>query len=134
MIYVISKSTFGDYSVRDIQCNANWDCCPYSDYALIPNSMVDGILATNGYCDITLNAAGDEVASFTARAIPSVPPECCGTNTVLSVNGVCANTDGELTLTAANVGAIPKILSSAEYGTSLPPAGTAGRIFFKKVT
>lgn len=76
MIYVISKSTFGDYKVRDIQCNANWDCCPYSDYALIPESMVEGILATKGYCDITLNSAGTEVVSFTARSCPSVPEEC----------------------------------------------------------
>lgn len=78
MIYVISKSTFGSYNVRDIQCNANWDCCPYSDYALIPDSLVDGILATQGYCDITLNSSGTEVVSFTARAIPPAPKECRG--------------------------------------------------------
>ena len=77
MIYVISKSTFGSYNVRDIQCNANWDCCPYSDYALIPDNLVEGILATKGYCDITLDSAGTTVASFTARTIPSVQKECC---------------------------------------------------------
>lgn len=81
MIYVISKATFGSYNVRDIQCNANWCSCPYSDYALIPDSMVEGILATQGYCDITLNSDGTEVMSFTARAIPSVPEECCGERT-----------------------------------------------------
>lgn len=102
MIYVISKATFGSYNVRDIQCNANWDCCPYSDYALIPDSMVEGILATKGYCDITLNSAGTEVASFTARTIPSVEEECCGTNTVLSVNGKTANTAGEVSLAASD--------------------------------
>jgi hypothetical protein len=107
MIYVISKSTFGNYNVRDIQCNANWDCCPYSDYALIPESMVDGILTTKGYCDITLNSAGTEVASYKARTIPSVPEECCGTNTVLSVNGVTADLDGNVALSANNVGAAP---------------------------
>lgn len=105
MIYVISKATFGSYNVRDIQCNANWDCCPYSDYALIPDSMVEGILATKGYCDITLNSAGTEVTGFTARTIPSVPDECCGTNTVLSVNGKTANTAGEVSITASDVGA-----------------------------
>lgn len=107
MIYVISKDTFGSYNVRDIQCNANWDCCPYSDYALIPDSMVEEILATRGYCDITLNDTGTEVASYTARSIPDVPEECCGTNTILSVNGVTANNDGELTLTPGDVGAAP---------------------------
>lgn len=103
MIYVISKATFGSYNVRDIQCNANWDCCPYSDYALIPDSMVDGILATRGYCDITLNSDGTMVESFTARSIPSVREECCGTNTVLSVNGVKANADGNVTLTPIQI-------------------------------
>lgn len=98
MMYVISKATFGSYNVRDIQFNANWDICPYSDYAVIPDNLVEGILATQGYCDITLNAAGSEVVSFTAREIPSVPEECHGTNTVLSVNGVKANTSGEVTL------------------------------------
>jgi hypothetical protein len=77
VIYVISKSTFGSYNVRDIQCNANWDCCPYSDYVLIPDNLVESILATKGYCDITLDSAGTAVASFTARTIPSVPKECC---------------------------------------------------------
>lgn len=107
MIYVISKATFGSYNVRDIQCNANWDCCPYSEYALIPESMVDEILATQGYCDITLNDAGTEVLSYAARSIPTVQEECCGTNTVLSVNGVTANTDGAVTLTPGNIGAAP---------------------------
>lgn len=96
MIYVISKSTFGSYNVRDIQCNANWDCCPYSDYALIPDNLVEDILATQGYCDITLNDAGNAVTAFTARSIPSVPDECCGINTVLSVNGAKANSNGEV--------------------------------------
>ena len=75
MIYVISKTTCGNYNVRDIQCNANWDCCPYSDYARIPDSMVEDILATCGYCDITLNEDETEVVSFVAREIPKVPEE-----------------------------------------------------------
>ena len=75
MIHVISKSTFGDYNVRDIQCNANWCSCPYSDYALIPDSMVEEILATCGYCDITLNEEGTEVVSFVARENPNAPIE-----------------------------------------------------------
>ena len=107
MIYVISKATYGDYNVRDIQCNVNWDCCPYSEYALIPDDMVDEILATQGYCDITLNDSGNVVVSFVAREIPDIPEECCGENTVLSVNGVKADSRGEVSLVAANVGAAP---------------------------
>jgi methionine-rich copper-binding protein CopC len=45
---------------------------------LIPNNLVEGILATQGYCDIKLNAAGNEVVSFTARTIPDVKEECRG--------------------------------------------------------
>lgn len=75
MIYVISKATFGDCNVRDIQCNANWCSCPYSDYALIPDNLVDGILATCGYCDITLNSDGTEVVSFVAREKPPTTAE-----------------------------------------------------------
>ena len=108
MIYVISKSTFGSYAVRDIQCNANWCSCPYSDYALIPENLVEGVLATKGYCDITLNSDGTEITAFKARTIPSVPEECCGTNTVLSVNGVTADKEGDIALTADQVGASPK--------------------------
>ena len=77
MIYVISTATFGEHEVSDIQCNANWCSCPDSDYALIPDELVEGILATQGYCDIALNADGTEVTGFTARTIPSVPYECC---------------------------------------------------------
>lgn len=98
MIYVISKSTFGDYGVRDIQCNANWTSCPYSNYARIPDNLVEGILATKGYCNITLNSDGTEVKSFTAKTIPSVPQECCGENAVFSVNGAKANGQGEIRL------------------------------------
>ena len=100
MMYIISKSTCGSYNVRDIQCNVNWTSCPYEeDYAVIPDDLVDGILATQGYCDITLNSAGTSVVAFTARSIPSVPEECCGTNTVLSVNGVKADANGNVALT-----------------------------------
>ena len=119
MIYVISKATFGSYNVRDIQCNANWCSCPYSDYALIPDSMVEGILATQGYCDITLNSAGTEVTAFTARAIPSVPEECHGVNTVLSVNGVTADTEGEVTLTPSKIGAAPSGYGYGEIPVNL---------------
>ena len=32
-----------------------------------------------------------------------------------------------------NLGALSRVLSSEDFGTSLPDAGTFGRIFFKKV-
>ena len=115
MIYVISKATFGSYNVRDIQCNANWDCCPYSDYALIPDNLVEGILATKGYCDITLNSAGNEVTAFTARSIPDVPEDCCGERTATegyvdarTIVATDPNNDGRIVL---------------EYGGEVTPGG-----------
>ena len=41
--------------------------------------------------------------------------------------------DAVHTHTAADIGAVPKVLTSEYFGTSLPAAGTSGRIFFKKV-
>ena len=70
---VISKNTFGEYAVRDIQTNSAWGANPYEDYAVVPDDMVADILETMGFCDIELNEEGTEVVSFTAREIPSIP-------------------------------------------------------------
>jgi hypothetical protein len=73
---VISKETFGEYAVRDIQTNSAWSENPYGeDYAVVPDDMVVSILETRGFCDITLNEDGTEVVSFTAREIPEIPQE-----------------------------------------------------------
>ena len=71
---VISKDTFGEYAVRDIQTNSAWSESPYGDgYAVVPDDMVTAILETRGFCDIVLNEDGTEVVSFTAREIPEIP-------------------------------------------------------------
>lgn len=70
---VISKATFGEYNVHDIQTNSAWGANPYEDYSVVPDDMVTDILETKGFCDITLNEDGTEVVSFTAREIPSIP-------------------------------------------------------------
>lgn len=73
-ICIISKDTFGDYAVRDIQTNTSWDKNPYGDdYAIVPDEMVQDIMETNGFCDIELNKDGTEIISFTAREIPEIP-------------------------------------------------------------
>lgn len=67
---VISKETFGDDAVHDIQMNSAWSENPYGEaYALVPDELVPEILDTCGYCDLGLNESGTEVASFTARKI-----------------------------------------------------------------
>lgn len=71
---VVSKATFGEYSVRDIQTNSAWEENPYgADYAVVPSELVDGIMDTRGFCDIDLNEDGTEVVSFAAREIPDIP-------------------------------------------------------------
>ena len=70
---VISKATFGDYGLHDIQTNSSWTENPYEDYAVVPDNMVLDILETKGFCDIKLNADGTEVVSFTPREIPKIP-------------------------------------------------------------
>lgn len=72
---VISKATFGEYAVRDIQTNSAWSENPYEDYAIVPDEMVADILETKGFCDIALNEDGTEVVEFTAREIPEIPTE-----------------------------------------------------------
>lgn len=71
---VISKNTFGEYAVRDIQTNASWGANPYGeDYAVVPDEMVLAILETRGFVDIELNKDGTEVVAFTPLEIPEIP-------------------------------------------------------------
>lgn len=70
---VISKATFGENAIHDIQTNTSWDKNPYgNDYAIVPDVMVSQIFETKGYCDITLNQDETEVVFFTAREIPEI--------------------------------------------------------------
>ena len=71
---VISKDTFGEYNVRDIQTSSAWGSNPYGDaYAVVPDDMVTAIQETRGFCDIELNDDGTEIVGFTAREIPDIP-------------------------------------------------------------
>ena len=71
---VISKGVFGEYRMHDIQTNSSWSENPYGDkYAVVPDDMVQDLMATKGFCDIVLNSDGTEVVSFVAREIPEIP-------------------------------------------------------------
>ena len=73
---VISKNTYGQYNVRDIQTNSSWSTNPYGeDFAVVPDDMVLAIQETGGFCDIELNDDGTEVVEFTALEIPEIPQE-----------------------------------------------------------
>lgn len=71
---VISKCVYGEYAVHDIQTNSSWGENPYpEEYAVVPDDMVQEILATKGFCNIELNEDGTEVVGFTANEIPEIP-------------------------------------------------------------
>lgn len=73
---VISKATYGEHAVHDIQTNSGWAQNPYGEeYAVVPDNMVPSIMETRGFCDIELNEEGTEVVSFTAREIPVIGPD-----------------------------------------------------------
>lgn len=73
---VISKETYGEYRLHDIQTNNIWLKNPYGDeYAVVPDEMVPAILETDGYCDIVLTEDGTTVASYTAREKPAPKPK-----------------------------------------------------------
>jgi len=76
MLCIISKNTFGEHSIHNIQTNSGWNENPYGeDYAVVPENLIKDILNTKGFCDITLNEEGTEVVSFIAREIPTQPYE-----------------------------------------------------------
>lgn len=71
---VISKQTFGEHNIRDIQTNSAWGANPYGeDYAVVPDDLVVSILETGGFVDIELNKDGTEVVAFTPLEIPEIP-------------------------------------------------------------
>ena len=72
---VISINTYGEHEMHDIQTNSGWVKNPYdTGYAVVPDTMVQDILETKGFCDITLNKDKTEVVSFVAREIPEPEP------------------------------------------------------------
>ena len=72
---VISINTYGENNMHDIQTNTAWSKNPYAtNYAIVPDHMVQDIIETEGYCDITLNEDKTEIISFVAREIPEPEP------------------------------------------------------------
>ena len=73
MLCIISKTTYGDYAVHDIQTNSGWTSNPNEEeYAIVPDDMVEAIQETRGFCDIKLSRDGTKVVAFAAREIPVI--------------------------------------------------------------
>ena len=70
---VISKNTYGEYRVRDIQINGSWKVNPYpKTHVIIPEHLIDDISKTNGFCDIELNDDETELVSYKERLKPVI--------------------------------------------------------------
>lgn len=73
---VVSKEIKSKRGARSVQSNSVWTKNPYGDaYAIVPDELVEGILATDGFCDIVLNEDGTEIVSFAALEKPEIPVE-----------------------------------------------------------
>lgn len=70
---IIAKVIFNEVGRRSIIKDVEYTEEAFPDYAIIPEELVKGILATEGFCDIELTENGREVVSFTAREIPAEP-------------------------------------------------------------
>lgn len=74
MSCIISKIAFNDYGRRDIQTNVEWsEERQGGDFALVPDDLIEGIVATEGFCDLELSDDENVVIAFTAREIPELP-------------------------------------------------------------
>ena len=69
-ICIISKFTSIPYHRRTIHLDVVWNELFHADYAVVPTELVEGIKATEGFCDLELSEDGKTVVSFTAREIP----------------------------------------------------------------
>ena len=72
MVCVIMKESSGN-AAREIRTNVEYNEEQYQDFAIVPSELVDGIVATKGFCDIKLSEDGKTVMSFAAREIPEAP-------------------------------------------------------------
>lgn len=55
---------------REIRVGVEYDEEQHKSFAIIPDSMLEEILATEGLCDLELSEDGTEVVSFTALEVP----------------------------------------------------------------
>ncbi|MBQ2880170.1 MAG: hypothetical protein IJE27_05700 [Anaerotignum sp.] len=73
-VCIISEATYGEHDIHQIQANGGWTENPKLEgYVLVPDDMVEGIMETRGFCDITVE--NGVVTSFTAREIPDIPDQ-----------------------------------------------------------
>ena len=70
MVNVVKKIAPPLPVARDIQIGIEWDDIEYIDYAIIPDNLLEDILATKGWCDVEVGEDGKTIVGFTALEIP----------------------------------------------------------------
>lgn len=75
IVNIIYKMNFPFPSKREIRIGVEYNEEQHKSFAIFPDPMIDGILATQGLCDLELSEDGKEVVSFTALEIPDFMKE-----------------------------------------------------------
>ena len=70
MVNIISKLPLPLPYARDVRTDVEWDDIIHKNFAVIPDELLDGILATVGWCDLELSEDGKTVVNFTETEIP----------------------------------------------------------------
>lgn len=70
MVNIIRKRISKIKAAKEIILNVEWDAEIYKNFAIIPDNLLEGILATKGWCDLELSEDGKTVIGFTATEIP----------------------------------------------------------------
>lgn len=63
------------YQRRQISIGVEYDEEQHESFAIFPDSMIDELLATEGFCELELSEDGKEVISFTPLEIPDYAKE-----------------------------------------------------------
>lgn len=72
--FCVIKIKANENGWRDLQCNSSWSSNPYGDeFVEVEDELVESIMETAGYCDITLNEEGTKCIAFTPTEKPVVP-------------------------------------------------------------
>ena len=72
---VISLEAVNVYEMKDIQSASAWTSCPYDDYIEVPDSLVDKVMETRGYCEIIFDETTGAMIDVEPLEIPEIPTE-----------------------------------------------------------
>ena len=72
--FCVIKIEANENGWHDLQSNSSWSSNPYGDeFVEVEDELVESIMETAGYCDITLNEEGTKCIAFVPTEKPVVP-------------------------------------------------------------